>query len=422
MRGDRRLAGLCVTAALLTAAGARAEGTGGDEIVVDTGVPPAASVGDPAIAACKLLGAVGSGESCGNDTSCSEPNHLINLLSYLATLTPRVAATTAACDRTKPPKDQSPNGFVCLDQGIRDKTTPRCNLAAALHSAYASVLTAQQRAAIASDIAAALQRAAIAHRCNSATTLCLDRDGKPLGAQKTLQRGDQLTVVVLSPSADDVGTAAISVAGVKVSDSLAKVAASSNKVSSSTDVTIYVVASAISDPIGDDVRAVRVTFKAERADLAVRSALDFPVERGRYYVDFGLALPFVILGNRVVTTPALAEQTTTPRAALSAIVFLAGRYKDEIRVNGRAAWGVQIATDFDFTKSVSEKDYYLGVAWEPIAGFGIGAGVALVRGQFIPAIAGPTDQAYIARPYIGVFLTPDFVSSARAAATALQPK
>jgi hypothetical protein len=84
-----------------------------------------------------------------------------------------------------------------------------------------------------------------------------------------------------------------------------------------------------------------------------------------------------------------------------------------------ARWGIQLATDFDFTKGVQEKDYYLGVAWEPIAGFGLGAGVAMVRGQFIPPVAGPPQDNYILRPYIGVFLTPDFITSAKAAATEL---
>lgn len=431
MRADLRIAWLAgLAAAALSPAMARAQ-AGSD-------LPPPAALSDPLVASCRLQGTPGAGEACGAaDPSCSQPSHLINLLSYLSSH-PRPAPgaapaggpppLAATCDASMAPKDQSlDSAYRCFDDEFNPATMPRCQRVAVLDSPYASVLRPSQRTLAEADIPAAVQRGVLDAHCSAATTLCLDRDGAPIGAGKLLQKGDRLTVLALSVHAVDVGAVSITVAGVRATDALTSQPAvpPGPKGAAPGDVVAYVLAAALSDPIGDDVRTVRVTFR--RDDPAhgrpiEPPPLDLSVERGRFYVDFGLALPFVVHGKRVVAAPALVQETTAPRVSFSAIVFPAGRHKDEIRVHGTAAWGIQIGTDFDFTRSVDQKDYYAGVAWEPIAGFGIAAGAALVRGEFIPAGAGPPDLSYIVRPYIGVFLTPDFVSSARAAVTALEAK
>lgn len=431
MRADLRIAWLAgLAAAALAPATARAQ-AGGD-------VPSPAAVNDPLVASCRLQGTPGSGEACSStDLACSEPSHLLNLLTYLSPH-PRPAPGVApdgsplppaTCDTSKAPKDQSlESAFRCFDQEFNAKAMPDCLRVAVLDSPYASVLRPSQRTLAEADIPAAVQRGTLDAHCSAATTLCLDRDGAPIGAGKLLQKGDRLTVIALSVHAVDVGAVSITVAGVRASDSLASrlaVPPGPQKGATPGDVVAYVLAAVISDPIGDDVRTVRVTFRRDdpaHGPPIVPPPLDLPVERGRFYVDFGLALPVVVRGKRVVAAPALVQETTAPRVSFSAIVFPAGRRKDEIRVTGAAAWGIQIGTDFDFTRSVDQKDYYAGIAWEPIAGFGIAAGAALVRGEFIPVGAGPPDLSYIVRPYVGVFLTPDFVSSARAAVNALEAK
>lgn len=379
--------------------------------------------------ACSITGKVSGDGGCGpDDLNCIDPAHQLDILSYLATLK-RVPATT--CDNNKALGAQSSGAaFACFDAEWRNLLSP-CRKAASLGTPYADVLDDPQAAAARQLVDLAMVAAYAQHHCSSPTTLCLDRDGELFGAAKVLQKGDKVTVVVLSPYADDVGTASISVAGVKARDTLANTApikTTENKGGAKPgDVAVYVLASSVSDAIGEDVKGLRVTFL--RIDhftgKSHHRSIELSVDQGRYFVDFGLAVPFVVRGDRVLTTPSDVEETTAPRAALSAIIFPAGRAKGAIRVNGCASLGIQIGTDFDFTRSVDEKDYYLGGAWEPIAGFGVGIGLAFVRGQFIPRIAGMSppiahEDHYMLRPYFSVFLTPDFVTTARAAVTALQ--
>jgi hypothetical protein len=125
------------------------------------------------------------------------------------------------------------------------------------------------------------------------------------------------------------------------------------------------------------------------------------------------------------------NESTEPRAAISAIVFPKGRPKDRVGYEKGSNWGLQVGTDFDFTKSITQKDYHLGVAFEPIAGFGLGVGISFVKGQFVPAGAEiPTvgdamirhDDRYILRPYFSVFMTTKFISAAQETITDLKAK
>ena len=430
MRSNRHVV---VSAIILAAVGSFVASAGGD--------PPApATPDDEVVETCQLAGADPQGAACGvfgsgcgdtadvcgaHDPSCSKSSsHLLNLVKFLSSKQ-RAAGT---CDTTQQLASMNVgSAFACLDAELKgDNGT--CLQASLLAAGFEHVLDSATADDIHRQIGAATRQAMVDHACSSATVLCLDRDGKQLGADKILQKGDQLTVVVLSWNVYDVGTASVSVAGVKALDTLAATAAGSGTHSAGQfvvkGVPIYVIASAQSEPIADTVKSVRITYRRDDAFSKKRidaEPLDIAVEQGRYYVDFGLAVPFTILGKRVVDPMLGVSSTTAPHAAIAAIIFPAGRPKNEIRIHGTSSLGIQIGTDFDFTKSIDEKDYYFGGAWEPVAGFGIAAGVALIRGQYISSTGAPS-LSYLGAPYVGVFLTPDFVSTARTAVTSLQAK
>lgn len=419
--------GVCSVATLWNSPGFAADGT--DD-------PPAGSA-DKNVVDCKLDGAATGGSACGledpncgasaddcgpDDLTCTNESHTLNLATYVAS---QKRAGSATCGSGALASQGSGAAYACFDKAASNLS--ECRQVSLRNSRFGDELTATLRAKLDKDIASAMTAAIAAHHCDSSTVLCLDRNGKPLGGEKILQKGDSLKVLVLSVDAYDVGAVSLTVVGIKSTETLTRSgSASDNKQGTEPrGVQVYVLASVVSDPIGDNVVAVRVAFRRDDhvAHVSIRpDPITIDVDQGRYFVDFGLAVPFVVDGDRVVTQSLAIDKTTAPRAAISAVIFPAGRPKNKIRVEGAQAWGLQIGTDFDFTKAIDQKDYYFGGAWEPIAGFGIGAGVALVRGQYISGTAGMPSSSYLAAPYIGVFLTPDFVSSARAAVTALQAK
>src|SRR5262249_20455759 len=147
---------------------------------------------------------------------------------------------------------------------------------------------------------------------------------------------------------------------------------------------LIVVASKTSDVTTEETKALMVDFARSGDDAPAPQHRRIRVSHGHYAVEFGASFPMIYRGSRTVDSLTHAnEKTEVPHAALSGIVFFRGRPKGEVFFHGAEAWGLQIGTDIDLTKDLRERDYYLGAAWEPVAGVGFGAGLAFVRGQFL---------------------------------------
>lgn len=277
----------------------------------------------------------------------------------------------------------------------------------------------------------AAEKASRDSACSDVLVFCLDAAGKPFVGDtppRDLRAGDTVTVKVLSADPEDGKRVSVTISRGSFERLTPLDVKRGANTTSESEPTFTVVATATSAPIGADVSEVSIRFReAQAGDLPAREVpYVLGVQRGRYFVEFGIAVPIAYRGTREVVGPVTAVEHTTPRVALSAIIFPQGQPDGAIR-RGWRNFGIQIATDFDFTISPAKKQYYAGVAWEPIAGFGVGAGLALVPGSYladgatvadgVAAISLPTVERYMLRPYFSIHLTSEFVRSAPALAS-----
>lgn len=273
--------------------------------------------------------------------------------------------------------------------------------------------------------------------CVDEYVLCLDREGQVFPGERkpaSLAVGMTLVVRVLSSNkADKPKNFELVVTTTATVDHLTSTMIEHKSGSgTSSAIDFEVVAEQSSGLLTSGMRRVHVVARrktdSDPITVLAEHAEVIDVARGRYFVEFGLAVPFTYRGSREVIGSATVVEDTRPSAALSAIVFPSGQAEGEIERSGWHMIGVQIGTDFDFTAAPWKKKYYLGAVVEPIAGIGIGVGVALLPGQYLPPGEVVPDgggesprslDRYMLRPYFAVHLTSEFLASARAAATAL---
>jgi hypothetical protein len=161
-----------------------------------------------------------------------------------------------------------------------------------------------------------------------------------------------------------------------------------------------------------------------------------PVEHGHYFFEVGVMVPFVLHGSRrvvAVPDPGTGEQVvaiqtdTHVTAAIMLNVFpLGGRANDRLYTGWAPRnWGVQFGVDLDFSDLTDQ--FYVGLLVEPVTGVSLNAGVAVLRGQFLPDGSQPgmlapvgqpisTVNKYMARAYFGVTFTFDVVRTLLSAA------
>jgi hypothetical protein len=168
--------------------------------------------------------------------------------------------------------------------------------------------------------------------------------------------------------------------------------------------------------------------------LPVQRDYVITVDQGKYFLEIGLLLPLVINGTRTVT-PSLVPGTggdrriritedsvVTPALALN--FFPAGRRNGRVTAfepcRAGDLLGMQIAVDINLKEPFER--IYGGFVFEPITGFSLDAGLAMVKGDVIPpeyaeAMLVPKgetftpDRRYFPRPYFGLTLTNEIVTA-----------
>jgi hypothetical protein len=289
--------------------------------------------------------------------------------------------------------------------------------------------------------AQAKQAAYEANGCTVSSTLCVDKFGRGFrgDSKDSAEEGEDLAIKVLSAEDADKAEGRVRVV-LNIGRSLdtpTKVAVNGGGAAAGgpPDGPEYaVVASGETGALASDARVVRVSIEkqnpadAEEYDEVGR--VEIAVRHGRYFFEFGLALPVLYKGTREVVSPSTIEERTAPRGAITAIYFPGGRAKGEIDYlrEPSSAFGIAVATDVDFT--TFEKDYHLGVAWSPIAGLALSLGLSLVPGEFLayPEVSPPVVPAdmfevrehMILRPYFGLFATTELLTTASTALTDLR--
>ena len=148
-----------------------------------------------------------------------------------------------------------------------------------------------------------------------------------------------------------------------------------------------------------DASAIHIDFARTHADTHVDAQYEIPIERRRSYVEAGLLIPLVVDGKRAIETayvPGTAERAL--RVVEDDVVFaalvlnlypLGGRRRDLAYCCSKPValdWlsdllALQVGIDVDFTNLRDR--FFAGALLEPIAGLGIGGGVALVQGQVL---------------------------------------
>jgi hypothetical protein len=159
--------------------------------------------------------------------------------------------------------------------------------------------------------------------------------------------------------------------------------------------------------------------------LAIREPL--------YFVRAGLAFTWVDRGTRTITAEhAIVEQTNFfPGVALSFWPW--GHRGHALSALERRRWGrsfgdaigLQIGTDLDFTRPFDRA--FFGPVIEPIAGLGIGGGVAVTTGQYFSGAPADSTMAVVDRrmwrPYFSLTLTTElFDTLKKLASTQDDPK
>jgi hypothetical protein len=189
-------------------------------------------------------------------------------------------------------------------------------------------------------------------------------------------------------------------------------------------------------PTDMDVTQIRVKFgRGERDSKEYLLTID----HGRYYLSVGLLVPFVANGSRTFVAspvPGTGQRAITLvedwhlTAALALNVYPFGRRRGQVSAftgwstdrsdTVRDLLGFQIAADLDVSDLLDQ--WYFGLMVEPVAGVSLNAGMALLKGEFLPdrlstgMLVGSDAEIeavrhYMARPYIGFTLTLDIIDT-----------
>lgn len=174
---------------------------------------------------------------------------------------------------------------------------------------------------------------------------------------------------------------------------------------------------------------------------------EFPVERGRYYVEAGFLTSLIVDGKREIRQVQLPdgsgsvyslESSTRPATGFAVTAFpFGGRRKGNVfywrgggRVSDRLGEMIGLQGAVAFSLSDPLERVHLGVVLEPIAGLGFGAGVAFVKTKafatgysngmlVVDPAADPSRDVYRPRFYVGLTLTLDVLQTLGTAFTAI---
>lgn len=298
-----------------------------------------------------------------------------------------------------------------------------------------------------------------ASACTASGTFCLEAtSGKPLCgpadayATPPKLRGNDTVVfrVYIQSDHQKDGTASLSVANGSSGDSTfaPAPAGGDKKVEGGRGAPAYVkiLEKTFTAPTDALVHWILVTYTWTPASgVPTNQTFKIGVDHGKYYLEIGLLVPVVIQGSRTVaatTVPGTggekrltvnSDTAVTPALALN--VFPWGRRNgcvsvgcgDEFRAGD--LFGFQFAVDLDLKHAFDR--FYGGLVLEPVSGFSLSLGVAAVKGEFVPqnyaagmvVPSGETftpDTKYTPRPYFGLTLTNEVLTTITGAARAIR--
>jgi hypothetical protein len=153
-----------------------------------------------------------------------------------------------------------------------------------------------------------------------------------------------------------------------------------------------------------------------------------PIESGRYFADVGIMLPVVFGGDRhfyAVEDPGVAGERRVRvdnDVRFSAVAMLevfpfGGRARNRVWAwDGPNPWASFVGLQAGTSVSAPAKEFYFGLALEPVSGISFDVGVAAVKtwdfakgwGQddLVPrGSTVPVRERYLARPYLGMTLS-----------------
>lgn len=263
-----------------------------------------------------------------------------------------------------------------------------------------------------------------------------------------LAPGDKLAVQVWGiDGVDTEGTASLS-STERISRDSVLAPSGAGKLGATTALTamelrfVKLVEKEIAVSTSANVQSVVIAYRwTPKGASAPTSSHDYEitVDHGRYYLELGILVPFVINGTRTVTQSPVPgtggekrirlneDSAVTPALALN--VFPGGRRNGRVTAfEPYRAWdlfGVQLGVDLNLKQPFER--VYLGLVLEPIAGISLDAGLAMVKGDVIPqeyaegmlvpsGDAFTPDRRYFPRPYFGLTLTNEILTALTGAA------
>lgn len=267
------------------------------------------------------------------------------------------------------------------------------------------------------------------NRCGERLVLCLDpttglvqRERKP-----ELRVGERVHVIV-------IGTP---IAGISVSIEVSSVSSANSTLQK--DGSIAALRAAAPAPAPPRTRLVEklvdipnadelIIYVVQRKDdKAYIVSVPLEIRQTLYFARAGLAFTWVDRGSRAITSEyAIVEKTEFfPGVALTLWPWgHRGRALSALekpspwyRALGDAV-ALQVGTDFDFSKPFDRATF--GLAFEPISGIGISAGIAVTTGQFFSGAPSGSAMAIVehrmVRPYVSLALTTELFDTIKSLA------
>ncbi|MBK9264891.1 MAG: hypothetical protein IPM54_34560 [Polyangiaceae bacterium] len=270
-------------------------------------------------------------------------------------------------------------------------------------------------------------------KCSDRLIFCMDNEGNLFQDDETIPKlvpDETLVIKVIGPN-NKANFTRVSVNGVTSTDSLARASGGAG-----AEVVAPAVIAETTMTVTAKMLSLRVELRSKEnadSDFISKRTFSIPVERGRYFVDLGLMVPVVIMGQRnyyANPLPGSSDRVisqvsdTMVKTALALNIYPGGHPQHAIKPNFSRPgdWiGLQIGIDLNISKP---EQGYAGIIFEPISGFAIGGGVAAVKGLRLadtyetgmilqPGEAPPTQDTILFRGYLGVTLSTELVNLLR---------
>ena len=176
-------------------------------------------------------------------------------------------------------------------------------------------------------------------------------------------------------------------------------------------------------PDADELIIHVVQEQAGQVDISSRS---LQIRDTLYFARAGLAFTWIDRGSRTITAESSVVEKTDFHPGVALTIWPWGhRGRTLSALEKRTFWrslgdafALQIGTDLDFTKPFDRATF--GLAFEPISGIGISAGIAITTGQFFSGAPSGSAMTIVeqrmVRPYFSLALTTELFDTIKSLA------